>query len=76
MPCRLSHTVPLSLVSSLAKERSLVAWVAATSHLSAWRRLLLENSAGRAELDRLTLGLLEPIYQELGWAATGSHVTK
>ena len=68
--------MPLSLVSSLATERSLVVWVAATSHLSAWRRLLLENSEGRTGLDRLTLGLLEPVYQELGWAGTGSHVTK
>merc|ERR1719192_3019692 len=62
----LSPDIPLSMVTYLVAETSLVPWQTALAHLSSWAELLEETTA-RSNLKRFILGLLDNIYRTLGW---------
>ena len=72
---QLNPEVPLSLVTYLVAETSLVPWQTALAHLSTWGELL-EESTARNSLKRFILVLLENVYKTLGWKDEGSHVDR
>ena len=72
---QLDESIPLDLVSYLTKERSLVPWQVALSHLSSLSDLFMETES-RVKLNKFIVSLLEPVYRELGWQDIGTHVER
>ena len=72
---QLDETIPLELLTYLTKERSLVPWQVAISHLSSLSELFMETES-RVKLNKFIVSLLEPVYRELGWEDTGTHVQR
>ena len=72
---QLSETIPLELLKYLKHERSLVPWQVALSHLSSLSEMFMETEA-RMKLNKFIVSLLEPVYKELGWEDTGTHVKR
>jgi len=71
----IEHTIPLEMATYLTKEKSLIVWLTALSHLSTWDELLQETP-GRENLNKFILSLIDPLYRDLGWEDIGDHVTK
>ena len=63
------------MATYLIKEKSLIVWLTALSHLSTWDELLQETP-GRENLNKFILSLIDPLYRDLGWEDIGDHVTK
>ena len=71
----IEESIPLGMLGYLKKERSLVPFQVALSHVYQLDNLFRETDA-RKYLKKYTRELLEPVYKELGWADTGSHVDR
>jgi len=71
----LDETIPLTMLGYLTKEKSLVPWEVALSHLS-HLNLLFRESNFRELLKQFTRNLLGPIYDTLGWEDKGTHVER
>jgi len=71
----LDETIPLTMLGYLTKEKSLVPWEVALSHLS-HLNLLFRESNFRELLKKFTRNLLGPIYDTLGWVDKGNHVDR
>ena len=63
------------MLGYLTKEKSLVPWEVALSHLS-HLNLLFRESNFRELLKKFTRNLLGPIYDTLGWVDKGNHVDR
>ena len=71
----LSETIPLEMSTYLTKEKSLVVWRTAIHHLASLSELLRETDA-RDDISNYIRGLLQPIYDDLGWEDKGTHVQR
>ena len=72
---QIDESIPLDLVSYLKKEKSLVPWQVALSHLSSLSELFMETES-RVKLNKFIVSLLEPVYRKLGWEDIGTHVQR